>query len=55
MGYINTSSDYKYYHGVICNFLDTPLILLFLPYFQQNRVLPEKIADRYYLHLLLLK
>lgn len=33
MGYIDTGSDYKYYHGVICNFLDTPLILLFLTYF----------------------
>ena len=36
MGYIDTGSDYKYYHGVICNFLDTPLILLFLTYFSKT-------------------
>jgi hypothetical protein len=36
MGYIDTSNDYKYYHGVICNVLDTPLILLFLTYFSKT-------------------
>ena len=36
LGYINTSSDYRYYHGVTCNFLDTPLILLFLLYFSKT-------------------
>jgi hypothetical protein len=36
MGYIDTGSDYKYYHGVICNLLDTPLILLFLTYFSKT-------------------
>ena len=36
MGYIDTGSDYKYYHGVICNFLDTPLMLLFLTYFSKT-------------------
>lgn len=36
MGYIDTGSDYKYYHGVVCNFLDTPLILLFLTYFSKT-------------------
>ncbi len=36
MGYIDTGSGYKYYHGVICNFLDTPLMLLFLTYFSKT-------------------
>jgi hypothetical protein len=36
MGYIDTGSNYKYYHGVICNFLDTPLMLLFLTYFSKT-------------------
>jgi len=33
LGYIDTSHDYRYYHGIICNVLDTPLILAFLTYF----------------------
>ena len=36
LGYIETSRDYRYYHGVVCNFLDTPLILLFLLYFSKT-------------------
>lgn len=43
MGYIDTSSDYKYYHGVICNFLDTPLILLFLTYFSKTVYFRKKM------------
>ena len=36
LGYINTGSAYRYYHGVTSNFLDTPLILLFLLYFSRT-------------------
>ena len=43
LGYINAGKDYKYYHGVICNFLDTPLILLFLLYFSKNIYLWKKL------------
>ncbi|MEP7373786.1 MAG: hypothetical protein ABI675_10385 [Chitinophagaceae bacterium] len=43
LGYIGTGSDYKYYHGVICNFLDTPLILLFLTYFSKTVYFRKKM------------
>ena len=36
LGYIQTGSDYRYYLGVVSNFLDTPLILLFLLYFSRT-------------------
>src|SRR5688572_13255646 len=36
LGYIDANSNYRYYHGVVSNFLDTPLILLFLLYFSRT-------------------
>ena len=36
LGYIGGSEGYRYYLGVLCNFLDTPLILLFLLYFSKT-------------------
>jgi len=41
--YIDTSQDYRYYHGVICNFLDTPLILFFLLYFSKTIYFRKKL------------
>ena len=43
LGYIDTSRDYMYYHGVICNFLDTPLILIFLLYFSKTIYFRKKL------------
>jgi len=43
LGYIDTSNAYKYYHGVLCNFLDTPLILLFLTYFSKTIYFRKKL------------
>lgn len=36
LGYIGAGDGYRYYFGVLCNFLDTPLILLFLLYFSRT-------------------
>jgi hypothetical protein len=36
MGYIEAGRDYRYFLGVLSNFLDTPLILLFLLYFSKT-------------------
>jgi len=36
LGYIGGGDGYRYYLGVLCNFLDTPLILLFLLYFSKT-------------------
>ena len=36
LGYIGAGDGYRYYLGVLCNFLDTPLILLFLLYFSRT-------------------
>ncbi len=36
LGYIGAGEGYRYYLGVLCNFLDTPLILLFLLYFSRT-------------------
>jgi signal transduction histidine kinase len=43
LGYIDTSRNYKYYHGIICNFLDTPLILCFLLYFSKTVFFRKKL------------
>jgi len=43
LGYIDTSGDYRYYHGVVCNFLDTPLILLFLHYFGKTTYFRKRL------------
>jgi len=43
LGYIPASSSYKYYHGVICNFLDTPLILFYLLYFSKTAQYRKKL------------
>lgn len=43
LGFIDSGRDYKYYHGVICNFLDTPLILLFLLYFSKTIYFRKKL------------
>ena len=36
LGYIGVGDSNRYYLGVLCNFLDTPLILLFLLYFSKT-------------------
>ena len=43
LGYIETSKDYRYYHGVASNFLDTPLILFFLLYFSKTVYFRKKL------------
>jgi hypothetical protein len=43
LGYIESSRDYRYYHGVACNFLDTPLILVFLLYFSKTVFFRKKL------------
>lgn len=43
LGYIGSSPDYRYYHGVIANFLDTPLILCFLLYFSKTVFFRKKM------------
>ena len=45
LGYIPMDSQFRYYHGVINNLLDTPLILLFLMYFS-NSVQFRKIMTK---------
>ena len=36
LGYVDLGSNFQYYFGVLCNFLDTPLMLLFLAYFSKT-------------------
>jgi hypothetical protein len=43
MGYIETNKVFLYYHGVTCNFLDTPLILSFLLYFSTTTGFRRKL------------
>lgn len=43
LGYIKTEGDFKYYLGVTCNLLDTPLILSFLLYFSKTLALRKKL------------
>ena len=43
LGYITIDANLKYYHGVINNLLDTPLILSFLLYFSKTLVFRKKL------------
>lgn len=43
LGYIDLGSDFKHYFGVTCNFLDTPLMLLFLAYFSKTIFFRKKM------------
>ena len=43
LGYININGNFKYYHGVFNNFLDTPLILTFLLYFSKTPAFRKKL------------
>lgn len=43
LGYVDLGTDFKYYFGVLCNFLDTPLMLLFLAYFSKTIFFRKKM------------
>ena len=43
LGYINTDGNFKYYHGVFNNVLDTPLILTFFLYFSTTPAFRKKL------------
>nr|AQQ74719.1 hypothetical protein [uncultured bacterium] len=43
LGVVNSGDDYRYYLGVICNFLDTPLMLFFLLYFSKTIFFKRKM------------
>jgi len=43
LGYIKVDGNLKYYHGVVNNLLDTPLILLFLLYFSKTQIFRKKL------------
>ncbi|MGZ5218753.1 MAG: hypothetical protein ACXWWD_00670 [Chitinophagaceae bacterium] len=42
--YIKVGNSVKYYHGVVNNLLDTPLILLFLLYFSKTLAFRKKLV-----------
>jgi hypothetical protein len=41
--YIRIDGNYKFYLGVTCNLLDTPLILMFLLYFSKTQAFRKKL------------
>lgn len=43
LGYIRIDGNFKYYLGVTCNLLDTPLILIFLLYFSKTLAFRKKL------------
>lgn len=43
LGYIRIDGNFKYYFGVTCNLLDTPLILIFLLYFSKTLAFRKKL------------
>jgi hypothetical protein len=44
LGYFNIDTGVKYYHGVINNLIDTPLMLTFLLYFSKTLVFRRKLV-----------
>ncbi len=42
LGYIDLGRDVKFYHSILNNLLDAPLIMLFLTYFSQTAVVRRK-------------
>ena len=43
LGYVDLGKDFRYYLGVLNNFLDTPLMLLFLIYFSKTAHYRKKL------------
>ena len=43
LGYIRIDGNFKYYFGVTCNLMDTPLILTFLLYFSKTPAFRKKL------------
>jgi hypothetical protein len=43
LGYIRIDGNFKFYLGVTCNLLDTPLILIFLLYFSKTQAFRKKL------------
>src|SRR5688572_15266881 len=44
LGYIRIDGNFKFYLGVTCNLLDTPLILIFLLYFSKTLAFRKKLV-----------
>src|SRR5688500_19717575 len=44
LGYIRIDGNFKFYLGVTCNLLDTPLILIFLLYFSKTLPFRKKLV-----------
>lgn len=51
LGYVSAGNEYKYYHGLVCNFLDTPLILFYLLYFSKTAQMRRKLQLTAFLFL----
>jgi hypothetical protein len=43
LGYIRIDGNFKYYLGVTCNLMDTPLILIFLLYFSKTLAFRKRL------------
>src|SRR5690349_2625253 len=43
LGFVNGGKDFRYYLGVSCNLLDTPLMLFFLLYFSKTIFFKRKM------------
>jgi hypothetical protein len=43
LGYIRIDGNFKYYLGVTCNLMDTPLMLIFLLYFSKTLAFRKKL------------
>ena len=43
LGYLKIDGNFRYYHGVVNNILDTPLMLAFLLYFSKTSAFRKKL------------